>query len=76
MNFAIAFMALLLVGYSYWMVDELLKTKRRSRTTAMEIKYKGESLEMPIHEMLPSVEESSASLSGVLGPSITDLFAK
>ena len=65
MNFAIAFMALLLVGYSYWMVDELLKTKGPSRTTAM-----------PIHEMLPSVEESSASLSGVLGPSITDLIAK
>ena len=76
MNFAIAFMALLLVGYSYWMVDELLKTKDRSRTTAMELKSKGESLEMAIQEMLPSVEESAASRSDAFGPSITDLIAK
>lgn len=69
-------MALLLVGYSYWMVDELLKTKGRSRTTAMELQSKGESLEMPIQEMLPSAEESSASRSDVRGQLITDLIAK
>jgi hypothetical protein len=76
MNFAIAIMVLLLVGYSYWMVDELLKTKSRSRTTAIEIKFKGESLKRPIQEMLPSAEESSASLPDVFRPSITDLVAK
>ena len=42
----------------------------------MEIKSEGKPLKMPTQEMLPSVEESPASVPDVLRPPITDLIAK